>query len=83
MFQNFLPLLCDYFLKIQKLNQELNFVSDGFLYLDEVSKNTGGYKYWKTENRFKNIIDQYSSAKNISCMESFNEIKKSMSRNCS
>lgn len=63
---------------IKKLNQELNFVSDGFLYLDEVSKNTGGYKYWKTENRFKNIIDQYSLAKDISYVESFNEIKKSI-----
>jgi len=63
---------------IKKLNQNLNFTSDGFLCLDEVSKNTGGYKYWKTDNRFKNIVNNYSLIKDISHEESFNKIKKNV-----
>jgi len=63
---------------IDILKKNLNFESDSFFPLEEVSHNTGGYRYWKNGNRFKKIIKQYSLIKGLKYHESFKKIKNTV-----
>ena len=63
---------------INEVENDLNFNSNGFLYLSDIAKETGGYNYWKNENRFQKIIDGYSERKKVSQVDSFNFIRKNI-----
>jgi len=63
---------------INELDSDLNFTSNGFLFLREVAKETGGYNYWNNGNRLSTIIGNYASEKQISYSESLSFIMKNI-----
>jgi hypothetical protein len=63
---------------ITGLNEDYIFKSKGFLPMRDISKNTGGYIYWKEGNRFKGIINSFAIKKNITIEESYNFIVKNI-----
>ena len=63
---------------IHESNNDINFNSNGFLYLSDIAKETGGYNYWKNGNRFLKIIDGYAKEKSLSHKDSFNFVKKNI-----
>ena len=63
---------------INELNNDLSFSSNGFLFLRDVARKTGGFNYWKNGNRFKKIIHGYSKAKGISISEANSFLTKNI-----
>ena len=51
---------------IKILNNDLRFHSDGFLFLNDLSKRTGGYNYWSNEGRLNTVIEGLSLKKGFS-----------------
>ena len=61
---------------IHESNNDINFNSNGFLYLSDIAKETGGYNYWKNGNRFLKIIDGYAIYKAGLLNQYFISLKK-------
>jgi len=62
---------------IEKVKKNLQFKEEGFFCLDNISKNTGAYKYWREKKRFEKIINGYATKKNCTSSESFDFICRS------
>tara|TARA_B100000886_G_scaffold270863_1_gene194844 strand:+ start:221 stop:1045 length:825 start_codon:yes stop_codon:yes gene_type:complete len=63
---------------IKILNNDIRFHSDGFLFLNDLSKRTGGYNYWSNEGRLNTVIEGLSLKKGFSKEKAIEKLKESL-----